>query len=312
MDAFLRRHKRGATGNSLSNAGNLRHNAKNLHPDEFGAKLIHWAMDQTGTTAETGRRGRAGAARPRPGPQVPLVVFDGCRTSDYEKALRKTRASTPARGTSSGPRARSAQGRGRGVHGVPRRPRRRSSPPEQVVKDMNEQMKAHEQGYSGGPFDGGGFADNPSRLAPATASRSRALAGDRRCPGRARATRRPCPPWWRRTTTGSRPPRRAARRHRRLGGGAEARRLAGVRGPRGAPSGGPPDVTCPPSRAPRRARAAVADPDPAVADAARRRCAGQRRTPTGTPRSSGWRGRRIPRCAKPPMALGGDGTFETP
>jgi hypothetical protein len=35
---------------------------------------------------------------------------------------------------------------------------------EEVVKGMNQEMKEHESGYSGGgPFAGSGFGDNPSR-----------------------------------------------------------------------------------------------------------------------------------------------------
>ena len=34
---------------------------------------------------------------------------------------------------------------------------------EEVVKGMNKEMKGNEQGYTGAPFEGSGFGDNPSR-----------------------------------------------------------------------------------------------------------------------------------------------------
>ena len=107
---FLKRQNARARSTvEFSNAGNLRLNAKNLHPGEFGGKLIHWAMDQTGRPPRraTAARSAAGAAA-NPDRKYRVLVFDGCRTRDYEKASARRRASTPAPPTSSRPPAPSA------------------------------------------------------------------------------------------------------------------------------------------------------------------------------------------------------------
>jgi hypothetical protein len=161
---FLRRVKQGRLEVQFSNLGNLRLNARNLHPGEFGAKLINWAMDQTGTTAETGKEGGlAEAAAAAPDRKYRIVVFDGCRTRDYERSIRKTPGfdtrSTDivhtTRAVGFNAEAEALMAFLDGLVG--------QFSGEQIVKDMNEQMKANESGYSGGPFAGSGFGDNPSR-----------------------------------------------------------------------------------------------------------------------------------------------------
>ncbi|MGH3768747.1 MAG: hypothetical protein ACRDS0_15205 [Pseudonocardiaceae bacterium] len=148
----------------FSNLGNLRLNARNLHPREFGAKLIHWAMDQTGTAVETGRGGALdAAAASHPEHKYRVLVFDGCRTQDYETSIRATPGFSTRSTDIIG--ARREVGFGAEVEafvafldGIVGQ-----QSPEEVAKGMNEEMKSHEGGYSGAPFKGSGLEDNPSR-----------------------------------------------------------------------------------------------------------------------------------------------------
>ena len=162
---FLQRHKEGSLTVEFSNAGNLRLNAKNLHPGEFGGKLINWAMDQTGTTAETKDGGAlAAGAAANPDRKYRVLVFDGCRTRDYQQSIRKTPGFDPrstdiidtTRTVGFNAEAEALMAFLDGLVG--------QQSAEEVVKGMNQEMKEHESGYSGGgPFAGSGFGDNPSR-----------------------------------------------------------------------------------------------------------------------------------------------------
>ena len=162
---FLQRHKAGSLTVEFSNAGNLRMNAKNLHPNEFGGKLINWAMDQTGTTAETKDGGAlAAGAAANPDRKYRVLVFDGCRTRDYQQSIRKTPGFDPrstdiidtTRTVGFNAEAEALMAFLDGLVG--------QQSAEEVVKGMNQEMKEHESGYSGGgPFAGSGFGDNPSR-----------------------------------------------------------------------------------------------------------------------------------------------------
>jgi hypothetical protein len=161
---FLKRWNAGRLEVEFSNAGNLRLNAKNLHPGEFGGKLIQWAMDQTGQTAVTGDdAGLEQMAAAKPDRKYRMLVFDGCRTKDYEKAIRKTPGfdsrSTDliqtTRTVGFGAEAEALMAFLDGLVGM--------QSAEEVVKGMNQEMKGNEQGYKGAPFEGSGFGDNPSR-----------------------------------------------------------------------------------------------------------------------------------------------------
>ena len=126
---FKWREKRGRIRIDLKNAGNLRMNAKSPHMDEFGGKLIQWALDQNGgVDVATGKEGSmAGADGRQPRPQVPR---DGLRRLQHPRL----RARDPqdaglrhARGRHHRHHAqRRVRRRGRGVHRVPRRARRRA------------------------------------------------------------------------------------------------------------------------------------------------------------------------------------------
>ena len=148
----------------LSNAGNLRFSEKNMHKGEFGANLIHWAMDQTGTKAETGPGGRLEKeTTAHPERKYRLLVFEACRTGDYENTLRSTQGFSSKEmdliGTSRsiGFMAETAAFMAF-LDGVIAQ---KSS--EGVVKDMNKQMREHEAHYSYDPFMATGMGDNPRR-----------------------------------------------------------------------------------------------------------------------------------------------------
>jgi hypothetical protein len=88
---FLWRHERGLIDVDFRNAGNLRINTRNLHPGEFGSNLINWALQQGQIRAETGPEGGLAAeAEAHPERRYRVVVFNGCRTRDYETSLRTT------------------------------------------------------------------------------------------------------------------------------------------------------------------------------------------------------------------------------
>lgn len=161
---FLQRHRGGTLEVDFSNAGNLRLNARNLHPNEFGGKLINWAMDQTGTTAQTGRDGGLADAAAQTDRRYRVLVFDGCRTRDYERSIR----TTPGFDTRSADIIQTTRTVGFGAEAeafmafLDGLVGQQSA--EEVVRGMNEQMAGHEQGHSGTPpFAGSGFGDNPSR-----------------------------------------------------------------------------------------------------------------------------------------------------
>jgi hypothetical protein len=157
---FLKRVKDRTLIVELSNAGNLWLNSMNKHTSEFGAKLIYWALQQTGKLA-TGASGSlaSGAARYAHGYRV--LVFSGCRTQDYDQVLRATPgfgtreadilettreiAGQPASGFTAFVNDLMAQASG-----------------EKVASDLNAEMKAHEPGFSSNPFKFSGLEDNPS------------------------------------------------------------------------------------------------------------------------------------------------------
>ena len=73
----------------LSNAGNVRLVGA-AHDNEFGAKLINWALEQSKTQVQTGAGGQL-AEDAAKGPQkYRVMAFYGCSTNSYDKALRNT------------------------------------------------------------------------------------------------------------------------------------------------------------------------------------------------------------------------------
>ena len=162
---FQWREKRGRIRIDLKNAGNLRMNAKSPHMDEFGGKLIQWALDQNGgVDVATGKEGSlAGATAANPDRKYRVMVFDGCNTRDYERAIRKTPGFDTrgadiigtTRSVGFGAEVEAFTAFLDGLVG--------EQSPAEIIKGMNEEMKQHESDYSGTPFKGGGFEDNPSR-----------------------------------------------------------------------------------------------------------------------------------------------------
>ena len=76
----------------FANAGNVRLVGKSPHTSEFGGALLQWAYEQQqgGTPTVTGEGGELAAAAAKSGRRYRLVAFAGCRTADYEKAVRST------------------------------------------------------------------------------------------------------------------------------------------------------------------------------------------------------------------------------
>jgi hypothetical protein len=91
---FLWRERNGRLIVHGSNAGNIRMNDRNMHAGEFGSNLMQWNLSQGGglgaptATGRTGTLARAAAAHPER--RYHVHMFNGCRTMDYERALRAT------------------------------------------------------------------------------------------------------------------------------------------------------------------------------------------------------------------------------
>ena len=152
----------------LTNAGNLRFAAKNAHPGEFGGKLIYWAMEQTKTgpiTGEGGSLAKETAAHPER--KYRVLVFDGCRTSDYQKHIRSTAGYDPFR-TDIVETTRTvgfyaeAETFTNFVDSIVKQ-----YSAEDVVAGMNLMMRKYEDEgkarHESRPFAGSGFGDNPGR-----------------------------------------------------------------------------------------------------------------------------------------------------
>jgi hypothetical protein len=75
------------------NEGNVRLTQTNPHPDEFGARIMYWNLDQA-TPAVVPVTGKGGELDQRttahPERKYRVVAFDGCRATDYERSLRAT------------------------------------------------------------------------------------------------------------------------------------------------------------------------------------------------------------------------------
>jgi hypothetical protein len=152
----------------VTDAGNLWLNAKNAHPAEFGARLMYWALEH-GARVATGRGGRLELAASSSSHRYRVLVFDGCRSQDYDRSLRAT----------SGFGTREADiietTRTIGFTRDLTKPERvevqafktflgdlmDQDSGERIVKDMGAQMKDYEAGYKGAPYMFSGLGDNP-------------------------------------------------------------------------------------------------------------------------------------------------------
>jgi hypothetical protein len=78
------------------NDGNVVINDKNTHPGEFGANLMYWSINQGGGKGAPKVTGKGNdldtrqAAADEPERKYRVVVFDGCRSVDYNKSVRAT------------------------------------------------------------------------------------------------------------------------------------------------------------------------------------------------------------------------------
>ena len=277
---FLWRGKRGRIRIDLKNAGNLRMNAKSPHMDEFGGKLIQWALDQTAaSTSRPARRARWRRTAANPDRKYRVMVFDGCNTRDYERAIRKTPGFDTrgadiigtTRSVGFGAEVEAFTAFLDGLVG--------EQSPAEIIKGMNEEMKQHESDYSARPSRAGASRTTRRDERGGPAQERRSPAGDCRRPGpRGRSGRAA------RSGRRVRRPRRDGRRRlldaiRDLGGAAEGRRLA-----TSADAGERRVAARLMSLMPQPENLAsleplLADRDPAVAEAARKALRHQWRTP---------------------------------
>jgi hypothetical protein len=154
----------------ITDAGNLWLNAKNAHPGEFGAKLMYWALEH-GARVVTGSGNRLEQATAASSHNYRVLVFDGCRSQDYDRSLR----STGGFGTREADIIETT--RTIGFTKDISKPERvevqafktflsdlmAQMSGERIVKDMGAQMKDYESGYKGDPYTFSGLGDNPSR-----------------------------------------------------------------------------------------------------------------------------------------------------
>jgi hypothetical protein len=73
-----------------SNEGNVYLNPADQHSDEFGGRLIYWALNQQGSAAKLATGKNGDLANAAPDRKYRLLVFDGCRTQDYVTSIRNT------------------------------------------------------------------------------------------------------------------------------------------------------------------------------------------------------------------------------
>ena len=162
FDQFLWRVKHNRINVVTSDLGNVYLNPKRRER-EFGAKLIYWALERDGKKPITGKGGSLeAAAAAHPEHKYHVDVFDGCRTRDYETSIHGTAGqdtgSTDIIQTKRtvGFRAESATFAAFldsiiGQHSA-----------ETVIKDMNNALKAKEEGYSGAAFELSGKKYDPT------------------------------------------------------------------------------------------------------------------------------------------------------
>ena len=145
----------------LSSGGNVRINAKGQHLDEFGGKLMQWSLEQSGNAAVTGEGGAL--AKSSSGREYRVLVFNGCRTQDYDRAVRGTHG-YGTRGADIVETNRTVRG-GADVQGfvamLDAIIAQKST--EATTSAMNKEMRLHEHRYSGDPFVMTGARDNPGQ-----------------------------------------------------------------------------------------------------------------------------------------------------
>ena len=161
--AFLARVNSHRIVVELSNAGNLRMES-HAHSNEFGARLIQWALEQTDTAVQTGAGGQlATEAAANPQRRYRVVAFYGCSTNSYDTALRNTEGFgtreadvlVTNRTTSAGAELPAFLAFLDGIVG--------QSSAERMLGSMNQAMRADEARFSTNPWQFTGVGDNPRR-----------------------------------------------------------------------------------------------------------------------------------------------------
>ena len=168
---FERRVKDGTLEMQITNAGNLWLNQKNAHPSEFGARLMYWAL-QHGASVATGTGGRLEKAAAGSSQGYRVLIFDGCRSQDYDRSVRATQGfgtrdadiieSVRTVGFTKDAKTQTSRVEIETFLAFLRDVMTQTSG-ETIVRDMNAQMKALEQGYTSDPYAFSGLGDNPSR-----------------------------------------------------------------------------------------------------------------------------------------------------
>ncbi len=161
--AFMARVNANRIVVELSNAGNLRLAAR-PHDNEFGARLIQWALERSGTPLQTGESGElATGAAANPQRRYRVVAFYGCSTNSYDTALRNTEGFgtreadilVTNRTTSGGAEVSAFLAFLDGIAG--------QGSAERMLGSMNEAMRQNEGRYSTDPWRFTGLGDNPRR-----------------------------------------------------------------------------------------------------------------------------------------------------
>jgi hypothetical protein len=158
---FLRRVDENRIQVDLSNAGNLRLAAP--HDNEFGARLINWALERSGTPRQTGADGALASAASTSAQRYRVVAFYGCSTNSYDTALRDTQGF----GTREADMLMTNRTTGGGadvsafmsfLDNIVSQ-----SSAERILRGVNAAMRHDEHGYSTDPWQFSGIRDNPGR-----------------------------------------------------------------------------------------------------------------------------------------------------
>ena len=133
----------------LTSGGNIRINATGQHLNEFGGKLTQWSLEQSKSAAVTGEGGALAKGAGSSGREYRVVVFNGCRTQDYDRAMRATYG-FGTRGADIVETNRTVRG-GADVQGfvamLDALVAQKST--EATTSAMNKEMRLHEHHYSG-------------------------------------------------------------------------------------------------------------------------------------------------------------------
>ena len=158
---FLRRVEENRIQVDLSNAGNLRLAAP--HDNEFGARLINWALERSGTARQTGAGGALASEAASSAQRYRVLAFYGCSTNSYDTALRDTAGF----GTREADVLLTNRVTGGGadvsafMSFLDNIVSQTSA--ERILRGVNTAMRRDEHGFRGDPWVFSGTRDNPGR-----------------------------------------------------------------------------------------------------------------------------------------------------